>query len=216
MQRFDLSGDSASVSRQIVEHFLPTTDEFNPGADYYRGVLTEGCRVLLEAMKANGSSLTQELLADHLASYDLMVGLLNTLQPGEVRDHLCMFLEKFRGADGDKKFHDLLGPMGTRLSTLDNEIKHTRILAPCRAGMSFAADAFRDGFRITDADIAAIDAMPRVPQSIIDAIVAYGDARADHDAELGGARLAACIHALRKYVHDAKGEVSFPSPANIS
>jgi len=216
MQRLDLSGDSKSVARRLVEQFLPTTDAPNPGADYYRGLSTEACRVLLDAMTANGTPVTQELLAEHLASYDLMERFLGTLQPGEARDHLRLFLEKFRGVDGAKKFRELLGPMSARLSAPGDEVKHTIISVPTRTGMSFAADAFKDGFRITDADIATIGFLPRVPQSIIDAIVAYGDARADQDAQLGADRLAACIHALRKYVHDAKGENPYPSPASIS
>lgn len=205
MQHFDLSGDSESVAREIVKQCLPATDQPNPGADYYKNLSTQACRVLLEAMKASGHSLTQESLADHLASYDRMARLLSTLQPGEARDDLRLFMEQFQGANGDKKFRDLLGPIGVRVAALGAEINYTTILAPTRTGMSFAADAFKEGFRITDADIALIEALPRVPQPLIDAIVAYGDARADHDTDLGGARLVACIHALRKHVHEAKG-----------
>lgn len=216
MQHFDLSDDSESVAREIVNQCLPATDESNPGADYYKNLSTQACRVLLEAMKASGHSLTQQELADHLASYDRMTALLSSLQPGQARDDLRLFMDQFQGLDGENKFRDLLGPISARVSALDAEIKHTIIFARTRTGMSFATDAFNEGFRITDADTASIEALPRVPQSIIDAIVAYGDARADHDTDLGGARLVACIHALRKHVLEAKGEKPFPPPASIS
>jgi hypothetical protein len=117
MQCLDLSGDSKYVAQQIVEQCVPATKEPNIGADYYRGLSTQACRVLLESMKASGHSLTLKSLADHLASYDLMASLLKTSPPGEARDSLRLFLDQFEGADGGKKYSDLLGPIGARISS---------------------------------------------------------------------------------------------------
>jgi len=132
MQHFNLSGDSESVAREVVKRCFPATDAHNPGADYYKNLSTQACRVLLDAMNVSGYSLTQQELADHLASYDRMMGLLAALQPGQARDELQLFMAQFQGLGGENKFRDLLGPMSVRLSALGSDVKCAMV--PTRTG----------------------------------------------------------------------------------